>query len=115
MEKLARTKDFCPNAACPDFGKLQSDQAQANLKKIGKTPRGVQRYQCKTCGKTFTETRGLSTTIRFTYQRQLEMPMADGIQTYAFLDCLLPLEPSRCAEEAAETSTVKGGSSGYPP
>jgi transposase-like protein len=58
MEKLARTKDFCPNAACPDFGKLQNDQAQANLKKIGKTPRGVQRYQCKTCGKTFTETTG---------------------------------------------------------
>jgi transposase-like protein len=58
MEKLARTKDFCPNAACPDYGKLQSDAAQANLKKIGKTPRGVQRYQCKTCGKTFTETTG---------------------------------------------------------
>ena len=58
MEKLAQTKDFCPNAACPDYGKLQSDQAQANLKKIGKTPRGVQRYQCKTCGKTFTETTG---------------------------------------------------------
>jgi hypothetical protein len=57
----------------------------------------------------------LSTTIRFTYQRQLEMPMADGIQTYAFLDCLHPLEPSRCAEEAAETSTVKGGISVFPP
>ena len=42
MTKFAQTKDFCPNAACPDFGKLQSDQAQANLKKIGKTKRGVQ-------------------------------------------------------------------------
>ena len=42
MEKLARTKDFCPNAACPDFGKLQSDQAQANLKKIRQNaPRGT--------------------------------------------------------------------------
>jgi transposase-like protein len=58
MEKLARTKDFCPNAACPEYGKLQSDQARPNLKKLGKTPRGVQRYQCKTCGKTFTETTG---------------------------------------------------------
>jgi transposase-like protein len=67
MEKLARSGDFCPNAACPEYGKLpawkaaglrQSDQAQPNLKKIGKTPRGVQRYQCKTCGKTFTETTG---------------------------------------------------------
>lgn len=58
MEKLAQTKDFCSNATCPDYGKLQADQSKANLKKIGKTPRGVQRYQCKTCGKTFTETKG---------------------------------------------------------
>jgi len=58
MEKLAQTKDFCPNATCPDYGKLQCDQSQTNLKKIGKTSRGVQRYQCKTCGKTFTETIG---------------------------------------------------------
>lgn len=58
MEKLAQTKDFCPNQVCPDYGKLQIDQAQPNIKKLGKTTRGVQRYQCKTCGKTFTETRG---------------------------------------------------------
>jgi transposase-like protein len=58
MEKLAQTKDFCPNQACPDYGKLQSDQPQPNLKKLGKTRRGVQRYQCKSCGKTFTETTG---------------------------------------------------------
>ncbi len=58
MEKLAHPGEFCPNATCPDYGKLQNDQAQANLKKIGKTRRGVQRYQCKTCGKTFTETTG---------------------------------------------------------
>ena len=58
MEKLAQAKDFCPNRVCPDYGKLQSDQSQPNLKKLGKTKRGVQRYQCKTCGKTFTETTG---------------------------------------------------------
>ena len=58
MEELVQAKDFCPNAACPNYGKLQSNQAQKNLKKIGKTPRGTQRYQCKTCGKTFTETKG---------------------------------------------------------
>jgi transposase-like protein len=58
MERLAQTKDFCPNPACPDYGKPQSQTALPNLKKIGHTPRGVQRYQCKTCGKTFTETRG---------------------------------------------------------
>jgi transposase-like protein len=58
MEKLVQTKDFCPNRACLDYGKLQSDQAKPNLKKLGKTKRGVQRYQCKTCRKTFTETTG---------------------------------------------------------
>ena len=58
MEKHAQTKDFCPNRVCPDYGKLQNDQSQPNLKKLGKTKRGVQRYQCKTCKKTFTETTG---------------------------------------------------------
>ena len=58
MAKLAQTKDFCPNVACPDYGKLQTDQQKPNLKKLGKTPRGTQRYQCKTCGRTFTETKG---------------------------------------------------------
>jgi transposase-like protein len=58
MEQLAQPKDFCPNPACPDYGKLQYDQTQPNLKQLGKTKRGVQRYPCKTCGKTFTETKG---------------------------------------------------------
>lgn len=58
MEKLAQTKNFCPNAACGDYGKLQVDQSKLNLKRNGKTPRGVQHCQCKTCGKTFTETKG---------------------------------------------------------
>jgi hypothetical protein len=60
MKPLAQTKDFCPNPACSDYGKLQSDPSQRNLKKLGHTPRGVQRYQCKTCGKTFTETKAPS-------------------------------------------------------
>ncbi len=57
MEKFAHPGEFCPNTACPDYGKLQSD-AQRNIEKYGKTKRGVQRYRCKTCGKTFTETYG---------------------------------------------------------
>lgn len=57
MEKFAKTGDFCPNEACPDYGKLQDGQ-QRNIKKIGQTPKGVQRYQCKTCHQTFTETTG---------------------------------------------------------
>ncbi len=58
MEKFAKTGDFCPHTACPDYGQLQAKQTQSNIRKFGKTTRGVQRYQCKTCGQTFTETAG---------------------------------------------------------
>lgn len=57
MEKLAKPGDFCPNKACSDYGKLQSS-LQQNLEKFGKTRKGVQRYRCQTCGRTFTETTG---------------------------------------------------------
>ena len=57
MEKFAKPGDFCPNEACPDHGKLQSEQQQ-NIYKFGKTRKGVQRYHCRTCGGTFTETIG---------------------------------------------------------
>ena len=58
MEGYAHRNEFCPNEACPDYGKLQKDQSIPNLKKIGFTRARVQRYQCKTCNGTFTETRG---------------------------------------------------------
>lgn len=58
MEQLAKPGDFCPNKACLDYQKLQDSQAQPNVIKAGKTKRGVQRYQCKTCDQSFTETRG---------------------------------------------------------
>lgn len=58
MEKFAQTGDFCPNEACPDYGKVQDSQTQQNIKKSGKTANGTQRYQCKTCRRTFTETYG---------------------------------------------------------
>jgi transposase-like protein len=57
MEQFAKPGEFCPNEACSDYGKLQSGQQQ-NLEKYGKTRKGVQRYRCQTCGKTFTETTG---------------------------------------------------------
>lgn len=57
MRKFGKTGEFCPNPDCPDFGKIQSEQ-QRNIKKNGKTKKGVQHYQCKTCGRTFTETFG---------------------------------------------------------
>ena len=57
MEQFAKPGDFCPNEACPNYGKLQNGQQQ-NLAKFGKTRKGVQRYRCHTCRKTFTETCG---------------------------------------------------------
>ena len=58
MEKFAKSGDFCPNEACPDYGKLQEGQPQRNIRKYGKTRAGVQRFQCRTCNRTFTETTG---------------------------------------------------------
>jgi transposase-like protein len=57
MKEFAHPGDFCPHEACPDYGKRQDSQ-QRNIKKAGKTKKGVQRYQCKTCLRTFTETFG---------------------------------------------------------
>jgi transposase-like protein len=58
MEKFAKPGDFCPNEACPDYGKLQDSRKQRNIRKYGKTRAGVQRYQCQTCHRTFTGTTG---------------------------------------------------------
>lgn len=77
MEKFAKTGDFCPNEACADFGKLQNDQ-QHNINKIGKTKKGVQRYQCQTCMRTFTETTGT-----IFYRRRT--PEHEILETLAFL------------------------------
>jgi transposase-like protein len=57
MTKFAQVGDFCPNETCADYGKRQSDQ-QHNIVKFGKTKAGRQRYKCKTCSATFTETKG---------------------------------------------------------
>jgi transposase-like protein len=57
MSKFAHVGDFCPNKACPDYGKLQSGR-QHNIIKFGKTKAGRQRFKCNTCGDTFTETKG---------------------------------------------------------
>ena len=57
MTKLAQVGDFCPNEVCPDYGKLQSDR-QLNVIKFGTTQAGRLWYKGKTCGETFTETKG---------------------------------------------------------
>jgi len=58
MEQLAKPGDFCPNQACPDYQKLQVHQAKPNIIKAGRTGKGVQRFECRTCGKYFVETSG---------------------------------------------------------
>lgn len=57
MVKLAKPGDFCPNKECLDNEKLQS-ASQHNIIKAGKTKAGVQRYECTTCHRTFTATKG---------------------------------------------------------
>ena len=55
MAELTQVGAFCPNAACVDHRKLQAAE-QTNIIKFGLTKAGHQRYQCKTCERTFTET-----------------------------------------------------------
>ena len=57
MSNLVHVGDFCPNSQCADYRKLQTDQ-QNNIIKFGHTQAGRQRYQCRTCQQTFTETKG---------------------------------------------------------
>ncbi len=54
MPDFAQVGDFCPYEDCPDFGKTD----QGNLIRFGKTRQGKQRFQCKTCRKTFNENYG---------------------------------------------------------
>src|SRR5258705_7867881 len=56
MEKqqLASIGSFCLNEACGDYKRV----GLKNIVKCGKTETGVQRYRCKTCKKSFTETKG---------------------------------------------------------
>ncbi len=57
MSKLAQPGDFCPNPACADYGKPQSAM-QRNIIKFGRARNGQQRFQCRTCQRTFTATKG---------------------------------------------------------
>jgi len=54
QNQLVMPNSFCWYQACPDYGKVN----HGNIRKFGKTRKGTQRYQCKTCGHTFTETKG---------------------------------------------------------
>ncbi len=58
MSKIAQVGDYCPNEECPDYSKLQTKQVKPNIKKSGFSQAGKQRFKCKTCQRTFTETKG---------------------------------------------------------
>ena len=52
--QLVPPSSFCWNKKCPEYGKIKPE----NIRKFGKTAKGTQRHQCKTCQKTFVETIG---------------------------------------------------------
>lgn len=77
MSKFAQVGDFCPNEVCADYGQVQSEQQQ-NIIRFGKTKAGRQRFKCKSCGETFTETKGTIFYRRHTPEEEI-------IETLAFV------------------------------
>ena len=53
-QEVITADKFCDNKECSDYGKTNND----NIIGFGHSPSGVQRYMCKTCDMTFTETKG---------------------------------------------------------
>src|SRR5207248_1768059 len=53
-KQVASAGAFCWNEGCADYGQV----GKGNIINNGKTDKGVQRYRCQTCTKTFTETKG---------------------------------------------------------
>ena len=53
LEMITANK-FCDNKKCPDYGQTDKD----SIISFGHSANGVQRYRCKTCGVTFTDTKG---------------------------------------------------------
>ena len=51
---LVAPHSFCWNASCSAYGQVD----QGNIRKFGRTPAGVQRYQCRICRRTFVATIG---------------------------------------------------------
>jgi len=52
--QLAEIGTFCLNEACENYKRFIPE----NVVKYGQTEKGIQRYRCKTCKKTFTATKG---------------------------------------------------------
>src|SRR5207237_9295026 len=53
-KKVDPAGSCCWNRECADSGKVE----KGNIRKSGKTDKGVQRSQCKTCKQTWTQTKG---------------------------------------------------------
>jgi transposase-like protein len=53
-EQLSEMRRYCMNEACENYRKVSPE----TVMKYGRTDKGTQRYRCKTCKKTFTETKG---------------------------------------------------------
>src|SRR6266849_4714857 len=51
---LVHPSAFCWNPRCTDYGKVD----HGNIRRFGRTQAGPQRYQCRTCHRTFGETLG---------------------------------------------------------
>jgi len=52
--KLVAAGSCCPNESCEQYGKVDA----GNIIRYGKSGEGRQRFQCKTCGKTFNDRTG---------------------------------------------------------
>jgi transposase-like protein len=52
--ELASPSSFCWNKKCADYGRVEA----GNLRKFGFTRKGRQRWQCSSCKKVVTETKG---------------------------------------------------------
>ena len=72
--ELAEVGEFCPNEDCEIYGQVKDSQ----IVRYGKTAAGVQRYQCRVCGKSFTATKGT-----LFYRKQT--PRREIVETLALL------------------------------
>jgi len=50
-QRLVSSGSFSWNPDCPDYSKVN----HGNIRKFGRTRKGIQRSHCKTCKKTFVE------------------------------------------------------------
>jgi transposase-like protein len=67
MSQLVSPGSFCPNKECADYGKIE----HGNIIRYGKSSEGRQRFQCKTCKKTFNDRKGTLFYNRKTDERDI--------------------------------------------